>query len=374
MSPRDDREALGRAEIRGSASGNGQVYQSGADQYVTHFHIGEVRGRTAHDARQRADVVVQVLTRAVGEWAARCQELEEKARKARTEGRAEAYAEFAERLKDAELRVMRAQRTVRQAEEERARAEALLTQAQQARAHRRLEDAARDQGELFGDSSSRLSRDDQETEQFSAIMERAEAELGAVREELRQLGEEAGRGEGHAVGPQVIQGQRVRPPGTYEEWEVAPAPAPAPVPGRQVGYPAGSPYDYVPAESLDPPRWFLIAPAWVLCALPPCIAMVAVTAVRAAFESDASLLGVVPFTVVMALLSGVGFSLALLAVTVVTLEYLDRASELDVTHYSFIASLVGSAVFFVVAFFTPLSWPGPLGGWGRGIASWVGVA
>ncbi|MFI1417941.1 hypothetical protein ACH4VX_08095 [Streptomyces sp. NPDC020731] len=65
-------------ETWGHASGNGQVYQSRANQYITHIHVTEARSQTAHEARRRADVVVQVLTRAVGEWTARCQELEER--------------------------------------------------------------------------------------------------------------------------------------------------------------------------------------------------------------------------------------------------------------------------------------------------------
>ena len=122
-----------RATTIGRASDSGQVYQSGADQYVTHIHIAESRGRTAHEARRRADAVVQVLTRTVGELTAHCKELEGQVRRARAEGRAAAQAEFAEKLKDAELRVLRARSTMRQAEEERGRAEALLARARATR-------------------------------------------------------------------------------------------------------------------------------------------------------------------------------------------------------------------------------------------------
>lgn len=61
-----------------------------------------------------------------GGWAARRQEPEEQVRQARADGHAEAQAEFAEWLKDAEPRVLRARSTMRQAERERARAEAEL--------------------------------------------------------------------------------------------------------------------------------------------------------------------------------------------------------------------------------------------------------
>ncbi|MFC5956084.1 DUF397 domain-containing protein [Streptomyces pratens] len=207
MRERDDGEAHGRVETWGRASGNGQVYQSRANQYVINIHSAEARSQTAHEARQRADGWVQLLTRAVGEWTARCEELEEQVKRARAEGRAEAQAEFARRLQDAELRVMRAQSTMRQAEEERAKAEALPAQAQEELARRRREaerDAERKREAAPPRGHPGLSQDEQDAEQFSDLMERAEAELGAVREELRQLGEEIGGQGGGRTEPQVV--------------------------------------------------------------------------------------------------------------------------------------------------------------------------
>lgn len=359
----------------GRASDNAHVYQSGANQYVTHFHItAEARGQAAHEARERADVVVQVLTRAVGEWAARCQELEEKARRAKAEGRAEAHAEFAQKLRDAELRVMQAQRTMRQAEEERRKAEALLAQAQQELArHRRVAD--RDGEDTSRHDPAGMARDRQETEQFSELLERAEAELGAVREELRQLGDEInGQGDGRDTA-QVIEGQWTRQPGVDEQ----PVPARAAAPNSDGGAPAAVPADAPAAGSGNrtpvpgPARYSLIGVAWVVCALPPWVPMLVVSANRAAYASDASLWGVVPFTLVTVLVGVVAVFLGLLLAVMATTDMLDRDSELNAGVPALLLSLAATAVFLVAAFFTPLNWPGPAGEWGRGLASAVGL-
>ncbi|MFJ8190231.1 hypothetical protein ACIQ8D_10730 [Streptomyces sp. NPDC096094] len=373
MSDLENREGGAPRQSRayGRASDNAHVYQSGANQYVTHFHItAEARGQAAHEARERADVVVQVLTRAVGEWAARCQELEEKARRAKAEGRAEAHAEFAQKLRDAELRVMQAQRTMRQAEEERRRAEALLAQAQQELArHRRVAD--RDGEDTSRHDLAGMARDRQETEQFSELLERAEAELGAVREELRQLGGEIdGQGDGRGTA-QVIEGQWTRQSGMDEQ----PVPVRAVAADGDAGAPAADP----PARSGNrtpvpgPPRYSLIGVAWVVCALPPCVPMLVVTANRAAYASDASLWGVVPFTFGTVLVGVVAVFLGLVLAVMATTDMLNRDSEVNASVPALLLSLVATAVFLVAAFFTPLSWPGPAGEWGRGLASAVGL-
>lgn len=354
-----------RRETYGRASDNGQVYQAGANQYVTHIHVAEARGQTAHEARQRADVVVQVLTRAVGEWAARCQELEEQVGRAKAEGRAEAQAEFAEKLKDAELRIMRARSTMRRAEEERARAEALLAQAQEELVRRRRS------GERVRDVVPHpvhpgLSQDQRDEEQFSDLMERAESELGAVREELRQLGEEIG-----GDSARVVEGQSTRQSGTDRQ----PAPARRVAPNGAPGVPAGrAPAVTVKRVSAPGPfRRLRGGVALVLCILPPWVPVVVVTANRAAYASDATPLQLASFTAVMALL-GVGASWLALAVLVLAAMSLvgdwisDREGGVAV-----VCVLAVAAILSVAAFFTPLGWPGPLGTWGRGIASWVGL-
>ncbi|MFJ8162821.1 hypothetical protein ACIRBY_18110 [Streptomyces sp. NPDC096136] len=211
--------------------------------------------------------------------------MEAQARRAKAEARAEAHAEFADRLRGAELLVMQAQRTVRKAEEERAKAEALLAQAQQELARRRR-DVERDGRGTPRTGPADSQRDRQEADEFSDVLARAEAQLGAVREELRQL---------------------------------------------------------------------------------------VVTTNRVAFRSDAGLWGVLLFTSGTALAGAVvvifGTPLARKAATVM----LDRDSEAGAGVPAFLLSIAASAVFLVAAFFTPLSWPGPAGAWGRGLATAVGL-
>ncbi|WP_121746462.1 hypothetical protein [Streptomyces sp. E2N166] len=364
MSDLENREggAPGQPRAYGRASDNAHVYQSGANQYVTHFHItAEARGQAAQEARERADVVVQVLARAVGEWAARCKDLEEQVRRANTEGRAEARAEFAEKLKDAELRIMRAQSTMRQAEEERARAEVLLAQAQEELARRRREAERDAELEVERDAvplpePRGPSRDQEDTEQFSELLERAEAELGAVREELRQLGEEIDEGAG-----QVVEGEWARRPG-------AGVPTAAAMSAMET---SGS----RAASRLLPgsPRWMLVGGVGALYLLPSWTPMIVVTAVRAAFASDAALWHLVFFTAATAAAGAVTCWLTFRLAQATDFNLLHRASEETVVWRVVVSLFTGGLFLFIAAFFTPLSWPGPFGEWGRGLASAAGL-
>ncbi|MEF9903132.1 hypothetical protein [Streptomyces sp. P9-A2] len=133
---------------------------------------------------QRGDAVVRELTRAVGEWAARCRELEEQVDHARAEGRAEARAEFAERLRDAELRVAR---VLKEAEEERTRLEVELARAQG-------EPAARRQA-VEGERETASVRDPldlawewQGAEDAPVLLKTFVTGTRVFREQLRQLG------------------------------------------------------------------------------------------------------------------------------------------------------------------------------------------
>ncbi|MFE0422115.1 hypothetical protein [Streptomyces sp. NPDC058953] len=351
----------GRPRTYGRASDSAQVYQSGADQYVTHLHITvAARSEAAHDARDRADVVVQGLTHAVGELKARCEELEEKARRAKAEGRAEAHAEFTERLRNAELSVIKAQRTMRQAEEERAKAEALLARARQELAkHRRAAD--RDEPDTPRAALVGPSPADREADQFSDLLERAEAELGSVREELRQLGEEI-NGRDHArAAERTIEG----------EWTSSPDPSPPPTAAPSPARPSATPPK---RQRPGPPRRSLIGLVWLLCTLPPWIPVLVITANRAAFGSDASLWGVLPFAFFTVLGGAVLLLLALLLAGTAAMDMLNRKSEEGPGITAFLLTVVASAIFLLSAFFTPLTWPGPAGAWGRGLASLVGLA
>ncbi|MEU6822853.1 hypothetical protein ABZ921_19675 [Streptomyces atriruber] len=230
---------------RGSASGHGQVYQSGRDQHVTHVHVTlQSQGRAAHVARERADVVVQVLTRAVGELTAQCEEWKRQALRAKAEGRAEAQAEFAQRVQDAELRVMQAQRMTREAEEERRRAESLLRKAQQDLARLELREKQEEQekqelrerqggavGAGGADASGVAARRQQESAQYARLFEQAEHELGAVRSELRQLSDQMSHGAGPPE-PVVLPGDVLwgTTPRRHDHPRPTPTPAPTPPP------------------------------------------------------------------------------------------------------------------------------------------------
>ncbi|MEY9489310.1 hypothetical protein RKD26_005104 [Streptomyces calvus] len=352
-------DARRRAGTYGRASGHGQVYQSAGDQYVTHVNItAEGRGLAAHEARERADVVVQVLARAVGEWAARCQELEEKARRAKAEGRAEAHAEFTERLRDAELRVMRAQSTMRQAEEERARAEALLAQAQQELARRRRGGEQDRDDEDLRPVRPGPPQDERDAEEFSDLLERAEAELGAVREGLRQLGEETGTDPAR-----VVAG----------EWTRRTAPDRHPAPARPTAPPAGdAPARPVPAiHTTGLPLWGPVGAIWALLTLPPWVPMLVVTTNRAAYaatEQHGDVGWFTAVTVVAGLLAYV-FLLGSAGLVAENLWLGDRERKL-IQRPAVLCVLV-SLLLLVAAFFTPLHWPGPAGAWGRGLASLI---
>ncbi|MET8689520.1 hypothetical protein ABZV77_35480 [Streptomyces sp. NPDC004732] len=220
---------------RGSASGHGQVYQSGRDQHVTHVHLTlQSQGRAAHVARERADVVVQVLTRAVGELTAQCEEWKQQARRAKAEGRAEVQAEFAQRVREAELRVVQAQRMTREAEEERMRAESLLRKAQQELAQQKLARQEKHGGAAAGDDvvddvAGVAGRGRQESAQYARLFEQAEHELGAVRSELRQLSDQMGHGAGDPE-PFVLPGDVVRGATPRRPDYPRPTPTPPPMP------------------------------------------------------------------------------------------------------------------------------------------------
>jgi hypothetical protein len=133
--------------------------------------------------------------------------LGEQAKRAKAEGRAEAHAEFAGRLKDAELRVMQAQRMKLEAEEARGKAEALLTQAQQELALQRRA-AERGRATSVQSHASDVVRERQETEDFGQLLEQAELQLGAVRDELRLLSDEV-QSHGAEDQPTVLVGETV---------------------------------------------------------------------------------------------------------------------------------------------------------------------
>ncbi|MFI1069893.1 hypothetical protein [Streptomyces puniciscabiei] len=367
------------AEFKADAADKAHVYQARGSQYISQsnwyvfgadgasnaslIRPGE-RGAALERTHKRANLLIQALQLTEAEWQARCAELEEEARRARAEGRAEALAEMEEQLRAAELRVMKAQEMMRDAVREREKAETLLTQAQQELAlRRRAEERRAAERMRTGEVPSSAARLREEGEQFTEFLERAAAELGALRDDLRVLGDEAAV-RGGTQPAQVIEGQWTRAgkadtPARATAVRSPAAPAPA----------QGTRREPVPG----PPRRFLIALAWTVCAIPPWIPMLVVTANRAAYASGGSLWKTVPFTVVTVLLGAVAYLLGLLLAGVVTVEWLNRDSETAAVGLGCAMFGLGSAVLLLAAFWTPLTWPGPAGAWGKGLASFVGL-
>ncbi|WP_225096560.1 hypothetical protein [Streptomyces sp. CoH27] len=395
---RPGREDRGQVEFKGDAADNAHVYQSNGDQYISHTHVYGVdggadgalthagaRAATLERTHERVSLLITVLQVTEAEWRARCAELAAEAQRARAEGRAEALAEMQEQLRAAELRVMKAQDMMRNAVVEREKAEALLTQAQQELAlRRRAEERART--DEVPVSAARLR---EEGEQFTELLERAEAELGAVRDDLRSLGDDAA-GPGGPQPAQVIEGQWTRrseaDPGLSRMTEdsfktptpVFQVPTQAYPQAYTQAYPPTYPQAYPQVKGATrqpvpgPPRRFRIGVAWVICAIPPWIPMLVVTANRAAYASDAALWKTVPFTVVTVLLGAAVCGLGLLA-DLAVVGMLDRDSETTALGGGCALSLIACVMLLLIAFFTPLNAPGPAGAWGRGLASLVGL-
>lgn len=264
---------------------------------------------------------------------------------ARTPTAHEAQAEFTKKLKDAEPRIIRAR-------EEPAR--------------RRQEDE-RGRGTVPRPRSRRpsLSRGQRNAEGASELTERVKAELRVAHDKPRPARVNAGE---HAVW--IVEGRGVRQAGKGGE----PLPATVTASDGDGGAPA------VPASRgfldrlLDPgrPRWFLIGLAWTLCALPSCTVTLGLTTVRAALTSDAALWRVAPFVFGILVAGVVAYVLALLPALGMAVV-LRRESEDEAVRAGLYGMRVGSLLFFFGAFATPLTWPGPLGAWGRAFASAAGL-
>ncbi|MGW2522902.1 hypothetical protein ACWC09_39130 [Streptomyces sp. NPDC001617] len=383
-------EVRRQPETWGSASDNGHVYQSKGSQFISHVHLhggagapegataqAGTHGRDLEHTQERVDLLIRALSLTQGEWQARCAELEEKARRAMAEGRAQALAEAQEQLRAAELRVMKAQQMMREAERERQRTQALLTRAQQELALRRRAEERRDEREArrrqaprAEDEPARTAQLNEEGEQFTDILERAEAELGAVRNDLRRLSEETATQNRGNLADRVIEGQGLRhpaegaPPAPREAVPVRPADDGAiSTPGRSGSVP-------VPAS----PAWvffelFVVGVMCVLAMIPACIPMFVVTSVRAAYASGASLWKVVPFTIVTVLVGlaawGLTHGLAMWA--------LEAGNPSDAVLSGVLAFALVEFAVTLASCWTPLTLPGPLGAWGRGLVSAVGV-
>ncbi|MGW2522904.1 hypothetical protein ACWC09_39140 [Streptomyces sp. NPDC001617] len=380
------------ADIRGRASDNAHVYQAQNNQYIAQFHLhGEVggtaqelvragmRGAALELTQERVTLLIRTLSLTQAELQARCVELEEEARRARAEGRAEALAEMQEQLRAAELRVMKTQQMMRDAVREREKAEALLTRAQAELALRRRAEERREQEQARAEAVARTDAEtaapaatpSEEGEQFTQFLELAEEQLGRVRDDLRLLGEEMSGPDGMPAATQVIEGQLV-PHSDDGRRPVAAKPSGGSAQGKSSKAKASPTAVRTRAlKPLGPVQRFLVGLVWVLCLVLLCTPMLVVTSIRAAYGSDASLWGMVLFTIsaVVLGLATYWFTFLLVAQAINELPWTLDAYVMGALKLS----AVGSLVLLVVALFTPLAWPGPAGAWGKGLAAAVGL-
>ncbi|MFD7336900.1 hypothetical protein ACFV98_12970 [Streptomyces violascens] len=395
MSEREESGGGGRrqAETWGSASDNAQVYQARGNQHISHlhFHVGGdeaprgvlALGVAAKDAYERVGKLVDALRASEARWRARCVELAEEVQQARVEGRTEALAEVQDQLRASERGLMKAQRMMKEAQAERKKAEDLLTEAhrqlaQERRARERQQEEQRTEARRAEQESARRTALREEAEGFSELLDRAEEELGAVRDELRLLGEGLEH-ENQESAHRVVEGELV--PNSPEEEGKPPAengnvgpldpatdeslPTPPPVPRKS-------------EEKRRPPsgasRILLIGLTWLLCGVPPFVPVLAVTSLRAEYDSGATVGKAVLFTVLVLIAGVVAYAVTLYVVGFVSVDVLNRNSEDAVAGGGvLVVSIVLSIAVFVASFWTPLTLPGPAGEWGRGLAGAVGL-
>ncbi|MGW3118755.1 hypothetical protein ACWDBW_16715 [Streptomyces sp. NPDC001107] len=393
-------------DIRGRASDSGHVYQAQNNQYITHVHLyGEAdcdaqelaqterRGTALESTQERVTLLIRRLSFAQAELQARCVELEEEARRARADGRAEALAEMREQLQAAELRVMKTQEVMRAAVREREKAEALLARAQEELALRRRAEERRERQLARADArasaeaepASTVATPQEESEQFAEFVERAEEQLGQVRDDLRMLGQEFSGQDPSSAAARVVEGQVVQQP--HESRGEAPQRA-TPAPGnpkagqkkKRSGSPpkdngeasVPSPVPRERARVVGEPRWFRIGVVWLCCLIPPWAPAILVTANRAAYASDAPS-GKTTWFMIVTVLVGVLVSFALGLALKMMLDQLDRDSEIASRDLGRTGALLGAGCVFIAALFSPHSWLGPLGTWGKAFAVAMGL-
>ncbi|WP_316744010.1 hypothetical protein [Streptomyces sp. MK7] len=421
-------EARRRAEFWGSASEDGHVYQSKGSQFIAHLHLygsadgsedslarAVSRGEALEYMQGRVNQLIRGLRTTQAEWAARVAELEEKAERARAEGREQALTEVQEQLQNAELRVIKAQQMMREAVQEREKTETLLAQAQAELAQRRRaeeqrqreEEEARDQIQeqaRSDPSADAVPGEDpldtvalrEEGEQYSEFLERVEAELGAMRDDLRLLGEGLPGQNGGGAVPDVLLGEWVRKPDA-EATPTGKATAPTDevsealinklagaLDGKQsqaAGDSGGAGAAPTSARRRTrekdvpgPPRYFRIILLWIVCpGVQPWIPALLVTSNRAAYGSHPAVWEAVLFTFVTSLLGALLCALTVLVAIGTMVDRLDRTSEDTAGCLLFLAIPLAAILGLVASFWTPLTWPGPAGTWGHGIASLVGM-
>ncbi|MGW3118754.1 hypothetical protein ACWDBW_16710 [Streptomyces sp. NPDC001107] len=384
------------------------MYQAQGNQYISHLHLHEevggsarelvqagMRGAALEMTQERVSLLIRTLSLTQAELQARCVELEEEARQARAEGRAEALAAMQEQLQAAELRIMKTQETMCAAVREREKAEALLTQAQEELAlrrraeERREEERARDEARARPQAGTTPPEPtpSEEDEQFTEFLERAEAQLGQVRDDLRLLGDEIS-GQDGTPAAQVIEGQVVRQPrdlpGQVPK-EAKPAPGITPAATKpEAEKPSGSEAKGGGKTAATtarprrtpvpgPPRRLRIGWTWLFCTLPPWFPMLVITSNRAAYASEAAFWKQMLFTVLSIFVGAVLYVITVGLAASEVYGGLDRDSEHKAGAIGVLIVGAGTTVSFVIAFWTPLTWLGPAGEWGKWLAAASGL-
>jgi hypothetical protein len=413
MSAADDpgTEVGRRSELWGSASEEGRVYQARGSQFITNLHVygwddgpgdslarAVARGDALEYMQGRVNHLIRGLRTTQAEWQARVTELEERAERARTEGREQALAEVQEQLQAAELRVIKAQQMMREAVQEREHTEALLAQAQEELARRRrAEEQRRLEEERDRNEPDAVAVPEEEpwdpaepaeeNEQYDEFLERVEAELGAVRDGLRLLGEGLQSADGGPAEKDVLAGEWVRKP--VETDETAPAgegatgtgadePSTGTVHsggGAAGAGPSGTGRpDRQRAPRPGPPRPLRIGVVCaIVVALQPWVPLLVVTSNRVAYASHQATWQKAAFTVVTILLGAV-----LLLVTLGTAFFtvalsLERDREGTPAFWGLGLCVAAALAGLITAFWSPLAWPGPAGEWAHGIAALGGL-
>lgn len=217
-----DGDDEGTDRLSGSASGQGRVYQSRRDQHITHIDVrfsgaegGErralERSATAQQAHAGTARVISFLLGMVGALEDECAALKEEAGRARAAGRDETLAEIQGELQGYELKLMQVQTKLTEAQREREVAEELLIEAQrQAEEYRRAaEDLQQQRTARAVEESDPERPGHRELHEYDHAMEKADEELGQLREDLRRLGDQMSQRPRESSGEHVLPGEVV---------------------------------------------------------------------------------------------------------------------------------------------------------------------
>ncbi|WP_159024548.1 serine/threonine-protein kinase [Streptomyces scabiei] len=219
------------------------------------------------------------------------------------------------------------------------------------------------------------------------LLSKAPAErptAAALMERLDGIQRPAEPPRGRPVGARQIQGQRVqRPPENSPSHPVQAVPVQPPNAGPQSTQHMQE-WQQKPVATQDVQhtapqapavvqlfrKGFLVGSTGVIFVTKTCILVITITSIRAAYTSDVALWKAIPYSAIISL-----FALVLWGLAVTVLVFITQESELD-SDFKFksCATFMTLEVALVLgSFWFPDSWPGPLGEWGKGLASAFGV-